>query len=78
MIDTIRSLSHLDNSARNLSQNLIRVSYSNNEADDLVSEGEKQLRAMSEVSKNSDDEFLLAFEQGILNAVRQHDAAAEI
>ena len=78
MIDTIMSLSHLDKSATNPSQNLIHDSYRNNEDGDLVSEGEDQLRAMSEVSKSSDDEFLLAFEQGILNAVRQREATAEI
>ena len=37
-----------------------------------MSDGELQLRAMSVSSKNSDEEFLAAFEQGIMNEVRRY------
>ena len=68
MFDTIMTLSYLDKTTTK-----VEITVEDDE-DELVSQGEKYLGSMSEVSKNNEDEFLLAFKQGVPNEVKRYEA----
>ena len=67
MLDTVMTLSYLKRPPD-------AVNYKNddrNKKNARISNGELQLLAMSEASKDSDEEFLLAFERGVLNELQK-------